>query len=218
MLSVNIGRAMEFEHTSASHTGIDKRPVDHPVMVTAPGPKHVAGSGLAGDDVCDRRHHGGDDQAVYAYAREDLDTWSAELGRDLPSGCFGENLTTIGLDITNAVVGERWAVGDTLVLQVSDPRIPCRTFAGFLGEAGWVKRFTERSAPGTYLRVITPGPVGAGDAIRVVDRPDHGVTVRVAFRALTVEPALLARLVGVDGLSDEAKRSVARRAPIELDA
>ena len=129
VLSVNIGRAMEFEHTSASHTGIDKRPVDHPVMVTAPGPKHVAGSGLAGDDVCDLRHHGGNDQAVYAYAREDLDNWSSEIGRHLPDGCFGENLTTAGLDITNAIVGERWAVGHTM-LEVSDPRIPCRTFAG----------------------------------------------------------------------------------------
>ena len=218
VLSVNIGRAMEFEHTSAAHTGIDKRPVDHAVMVTAPGPKHVAGSGLAGDDVCDLRHHGGNDQAVYAYAREDLDTWSTEIGRHLPGGCFGENLTTVGLDITNAVVGERWAVGDTLVLEVSDPRIPCRTFAGFLNERGWVKRFTQRAEPGTYLRVVTPGPVAPGDSITVIDRPDHGVTVQVAFRALTVEPALLGRLVGVDGLSAEAKQSVARRVTVELDA
>lgn len=216
--SVNIGRAMEFEYTSASQTGIDKRPVAHPVMVSAPGPKHHAGSGLAGDDVCDLRHHGGNDQAVYAFAREDLDSWSAELGRHLPDGGFGENLTTVGLDITNAVVGEQWAVGDTLVLEVSDPRIPCRTFAGFLSEQGWIKRFTQRAEPGTYLRVITPGPVSAGDRIRIINRPDHGVTVSTAFRAFTGQPELLAALVGIRGLSPEAELVVAHRTRIELDA
>lgn len=216
VLSVNIGRAMEFEFTSAPQTGIDKRPVDHPVMVAAPGRKGVAGSGLAGDDVCDRRHHGGDDQAVYAYAREDLDRWQAELGRALAGGSFGENLTTTGIDITNAVVGEQWAVGETLVLEVSDPRIPCRTFAGFLAEHGWLSRFTQRAEPGTYLRVLTPGPVTAGDHVRVLHRPGHGVSVATAFRALTTEPDLLAQLVGVDALSAEAKASVARRVPIVL--
>ncbi len=218
VLSVNLGTAKEFEFTSAPRTGIDKRPVDHPVMVSAPGRKGVAGSGLDGDDVCDRRHHGGDDQAVYAHAREDLDAWQAEIGRPLAGGSFGENLTTTGIDISGAVIGEQWAIGETLVLQVSDPRIPCRTFAGFLAERGWVKRFTQRAEPGTYLRVLTPGPVSAGDDIRIRHRPDHGVTVATAFRAFTTEPDLLALLVGVDDLSPEAKSSVARRAPIELDA
>ncbi|MET3803485.1 MOSC domain-containing protein YiiM [Nakamurella sp. UYEF19] len=219
VLSVNLGRAMDMPYTSApAGTGIDKRPVAHPVMVTAPGRKGVAGSGLAGDDVCDLRHHGGDDQAVYAYAREDLDSWQAEIGRPLPGGSFGENLTTTGIDISNAVVGEQWAVGDTLVLEVSDPRIPCRTFAGFLAERGWIKRFTERAEPGTYLRVITSGEVAAGDRIQVLHRPDHGITVATAFRAFTTEPELLASLVGVEGLSPEAKSSVAKRVPISLDA
>lgn len=159
--SVNVGRARPTEHTSApsGRSGIDKRPVTAPVQVTAPGgPKGTAGSGLAGDSVCDTRHHGGDDQAVYAFAREDLDRWSHELGRPLANGCFGENLTTRGLDITGALVGERWLIGGGLLLEVSDPRIPCRTFAGFLDERGWVRRFTARGAPGTYLRVIEPGP------------------------------------------------------------
>lgn len=218
VLSVNLGAAMDAGFTSAARTAIDKRSVDHPVMVTAPGPKGIAGSGLAGDDVCDRRHHGGNDQAVYAYAREDLDTWQAELGRTLAAGSFGENLTTEGVDITNAVVGEQWAIGDTLVLEVSDPRIPCRTFAGFLAQRGWMKRFTQRAAPGTYLRVLTPGPVSAGNGIRIIHRPDHGVTVATAFRAFTTEPELLARLVGVEGLSPEAKSAVTKRSRIALDA
>lgn len=211
MLTVNLGRAMAFEHASAGYTGIDKRPVDHPVMVAAPGPKHIGGSGLAGDDVVDRRHHGGNDQAVYAYAREDLDSWATEFGHPLPSGSFGENLTTTGVDITNTVVGEQWAIGATLLLEVSDPRIPCRTFAGFLNERGWIKRFTARAVSGTYLRVLSAGPVRPGDEIRVVHTPDHGITVATVFRAFTTDSDLLGQLVAVQALSAEAKATIARR-------
>ena len=89
-------------------TGIDKQPVPGPVRVAAPGPKGIGGSGLAGDAVCHKRHHGGDDQAVYAVAREDLDDWERELGRTLPAGSFGENLTTQGVDVSGALIGERW--------------------------------------------------------------------------------------------------------------
>jgi MOSC domain-containing protein YiiM len=130
------------------------------------------------------------------------------------SGGFGENLTTVGVDIGRAIVGECWAIGDTLLLEVSDPRIPCRTFAGFLGERGWIKRFTARAESGTYLRVLQPGPVSAGDEIRVVDRPDHGVTVATVFRAFTTESDLLAKLVDVQALSAEAKATIARRARV----
>lgn len=214
VLTVNLGRTMAFEHASAGYTGIDKRPVDHPVMVAAPGPKHVGGSGLAGDDVVDRRHHGGDDQAVYAYAREDLDGWATEFGHPLPSGSFGENLTTTGVDITNTVVGEQWAIGQTLVLEVSDPRIPCRTFAGFLNERGWIKRFTARAVSGTYLRVLNAGPVRSGDEIRVVHTPDHGITVGTVFRAFTTDSDLLGQLADVQALSGEAKATIARRAGV----
>jgi MOSC domain-containing protein YiiM len=187
------------------------------VEVRAPGRKGVAGGGLAGDAVCDLRHHGGDDQAVYAYAREDLDSWATELGRDVPSGTFGENLTTAGLDVTGARIGERWQIGDELVLEVSVPRIPCRTFAGWLGEQGWVKRFTRRAVPGTYLRVVAPGPVRAGNPITVVHRPDHDVTVRLVFRALTTDPGLLPDILVADALPEEAKDVARKRLPMELD-
>jgi len=210
--SVNIGHREPSEHTSGDGTGINKHPVDHPVAVSAPGQKGVAGSGLAGDAVCDLRHHGGDDQAVYAYALEDLAVWSAELGRELPPGVFGENLTTVGIDLAACRPGERWAIGGTLVLEVSDPRIPCRTFAGHLGEQGWVKRFTERGLSGTYLRVVTPGPVQRGDTLTVISRPEHDVTVALAFRAFTTQPGLLARMVTVPGLSAGSRQVAAKRA------
>lgn len=192
-------------------TGIDKRPVPGPLGVRAPGPKG-AGSGLAGDAVLDGRHHGGDTQAIYAFAREDLDAWEERLATRLPSGMFGENLTTSGLDVSGARIGERWQVGDTVVLQVTDPRIPCRTFALWLARRGWVKTFTDQAAPGTYLRVVTPGEIRSGDPITVVHRPDHDVTVTLAFRALTTEPDLLPQLLAAgDDLSTEATATVRRR-------
>ncbi|MGA4850711.1 MOSC domain-containing protein [Streptomyces sp. G5(2025)] len=197
LLSVNLGRPEAASYTDApsGRTGIAKRPASGPVKVTAPGPKGVAGSGLAGDAVADLRHHGGNDQAVYAYAREDLDAWEDKLGRSLPDGSFGENLTTSGLDVSGARIGERWRVGADLVLEVTSGRIPCRTFQGHLGERGWVKRFTLEGVPGAYFRVIEPGEIKAGDPVEILHRPAHEVTVALQFRAVTTENTLLPRLL-----------------------
>ncbi|WP_217142518.1 MOSC domain-containing protein [Streptomyces sp. AC627_RSS907] len=197
LLSVNLGRARAVPYTDHPEgvTGIDKQPADGPVRVTAPGPMGVGASGLAGDTVCDTRHHGGDDQAVYAVAREDLDDWERVLGRPLPNGSFGENLTTTGLDVSGARIGERWRVGPELVLEVTSGRIPCRTFQGHLGEKQWVRRFTEKGAPGAYLRVVEPGGIRAGDPVRIVHRPGHEVTVALQFRAVTTRRDLLPRLL-----------------------
>ncbi|MFI2544320.1 MOSC domain-containing protein [Streptomyces rochei] len=207
LLSVNLGRAAAVPYTDHPEgvTGIDKRPVEGAVRVTAPGSKGTGASGLAGDAVCDTRHHGGTDQAVYAVAREDLDDWERELGRPLPNGSFGKNLTTAGVDVSGALIGERWRIGPGLVLEVTSGRIPCRTFQGHLGEKRWVKRFTEKGAPGAYLRVVEPGEIRAGDPVEVVHRPGHGVTVALQFRAVTTERELLPRLLAAaDALHPEA--------------
>jgi MOSC domain-containing protein YiiM len=213
VLSLNIGRGRASGHTDVGVTAIDKRPVAGPVTVTAPGPRGSGGtgSGVAGDEVCDHRHHGGDDQAVYAYSREELDAWQRELGRELPNGVFGENLTTLGTDTTDALIGERWQVGDQVVLEVCATRIPCRTFAGWLDQDSWIKRFAQRALPGAYLRVITPGEISAGDAITVLSRPDHSVTSGVVFRALTLEPDLLPLLVDVEALGAHQRERALRR-------
>ena len=149
-------------------TGIDKRPADGPVAVAVPGPQGTGEVGLAGDRVYDVKHHGGPDQAVYAYAREELDMWAAELGISLDNGTFGENLTTAGLAVSDTLIGERWRVGPQVVLEAACTRIPCGTFQGWLGRRGWMKRFTEAARPGTYFRVITPGQIRSGDEIEVL--------------------------------------------------
>ncbi|GAA3814765.1 MOSC domain-containing protein [Streptomyces coacervatus] len=210
LLSLNLGRPEPVPYTDQPQglTGIDKQPVDGPVRVAAPGPKGVGGSGLAGDAVCELRHHGGDDQAVYAVAREDLDDWERELGRPLRNGSFGENLTTEGVDVSGALIGERWRIGPEVVLEVTSGRIPCVTFQGHLGEKGWVKRFTRKGAPGAYLRVIEPGEIRAGDRLEIVHRPDHDVTVALQFRAVTTERELLPRLLAAgEALHPEGRKA-----------
>lgn len=211
LLSLNIGRPRAVPYTDQAEgvTGIDKQPVDGPVRVAAPGPKGVGASGLAGDAVCDLRHHGGDDQAVYAVAREDLDDWGRELGRPLASGAFGENLTTEGLDVSGARIGERWRVGSEVVLEVTCGRVPCRTFQEHVGAERWVKRFTQKGAPGAYLRVIEPGEIRAGDPIEIVHRPDHDVTVALQFRAVTTERGLLPRLLAAGAALHPESREAA---------
>jgi MOSC domain-containing protein YiiM len=213
VLTVNLARPRPNADKGSLRTGIDKRPTGDAITVRAPGPMHGGlGSGLLGDYIGDQKYHGGDDQAVYAYAREDLDAWERELQRDLNNGQFGENFTTAGVDVTGARVGERWHVGsDGLVLEVSSPRIPCRTFATWLSVRGWVKTFTKAATPGAYLRVIETGTVRAGDSITVVDRPDHDVTIGFVFRALTLEPELLPQVLEADALPAEIKEIARRR-------
>lgn len=210
VLTVNVGRPRASEHTDAAGgvTGIDKRPVQGPVQVADPGPKGTGGSGLSGDAVCDLRHHGGSDQAVYAFAREELDVWEKELGRILPNGAFGENLTTLGLTVSDARIGERWRIGDEVVLEVTSGRIPCRTFAGHLGEKGWLRTFTRAGATGAYLRVVVPGSIRSGDPVEIVHRPDHAITAAVEFRAMTTERGLLPGVLAAgDALHGETLRA-----------
>ena len=155
-------------------TGIDKRSVTTPVM--------LANDAVEGDVVADRKNHGGYDQAVYAYSREDAEWWEKELGISLSYGKFGENLTTQGLDLRAAVIGERWNVG-TATLEIAQPRTPCRVFAGFWERPNLIKEFTDAGRAGAYLRIIKEGQVRQGDAIAAVDRPKHGITVAELFNA-----------------------------------
>jgi MOSC domain-containing protein YiiM len=202
LVSVNVGTPREAAWAGIGRTSIDKSAVAGPVDV------HLLG--LVGDQVSDTRHHGGPDQAVYAFAREELDWWAAQLGDELRDGEFGENLTTRGLAVDDAEMGERWLVG-TVLLEVASIRTPCNDFKVWMGRGGhdnsaWVRRFAEHGRSGAYLRVLQPGTLAAGDPIEVVHRPGHGVTASVMFRALHREPELLPRLLEVDGMVEEARR------------
>ena len=166
-------------------TAIDKRPVD--------GPVKVGRLGLYADVQASREHHGGADQAVYAYSDEEARRWEAELGREIAPGLFGENLRVAGIATTDAVIGERWRVGSDVVLEVTMPRTPCSTFARRMGEAGWVGRFADRADVGCDLRVVRTGSLRAGDPIEVLDRPSHGVTVRRVFTGLDRDDAAALR-------------------------
>ncbi|MGN6574501.1 MAG: MOSC domain-containing protein [Nocardioides sp.] len=180
-------------------TAIRKSPVTAPV--------HVGFDGLDGDERVDPDHAGAF-HAVYAFAQEDLDLWSGRLGVPVPPGHFGENLTTAGIDVNEALVGEQWRVG-TALLEVVSVRIPCSVFKRWMGATGfedtaWVKRFTAEGRPGPYLRVLEPGTLAAGDDIVVEHRPDHDVTVSTMFAALTTRRDLLPRLAGLDRIDPEA--------------
>jgi MOSC domain-containing protein YiiM len=186
LLAVNVVHALIPDLSgNVEQTAIDKRPVAGRVAVRA--------LGVDGDSQSDTRHHGGPDQAVYAYASEDAAWWAAELDRTVDPGNLGENLTTSGVDVTGAVVGERWRIG-TAELQVRSPRIPCTTFQSFWDVPRLVKRFTAHGAPGAYLAVLAEGEIGAGDVIEVVGRPAHGLTIGEFFRAWTTERHLLPKV------------------------
>jgi MOSC domain-containing protein YiiM len=207
VVSVNVGRPKPLAGKSGV-SAIDKRGVAGRVA--------VAPLGLAGDTQSDTANHGGVEQAVYAYAMEDLDDWSGMLGRELRAGQFGENLSTRGVDVTGALIGETWRIGTTL-LQVSVPRSPCVVFQNWLGEPHWVKRFTEDGRPGAYLRVLQSGDIGADDEIVIESRPDHDVTIGLVFRALTTDRTLLPRLLAAHdlpkGLYQRAVHYVAETSP-----
>jgi MOSC domain-containing protein YiiM len=203
--SVNVGQPRLHGGERAELTAIHKHAVSGPVLAHR--------LGIEGDQVADTEDHGGVDMAVYAFAREDLDRWGRELGKELPDGQFGENLTTVGLDVNEALVGEQWRIGEAL-FEIAKVRIPCSTFQRWMGESGvdntaWDKRFTAENRPGPYLRVLEEGLIQAGDPIEVVHRPDHGITVSFMFRALTREQHLRPELLRIKGLAESVRSGIA---------
>ncbi|MBB2945329.1 MOSC domain-containing protein YiiM [Actinoplanes lutulentus] len=212
VLTVNVGSAEPNPAKAVGVTGIGKRPIDHAITVRPPGEKTTGlHSGVVGDYIGDVEHHGGDDQAVYAYAREDYAWWESELGRELPNGLFGENLTTEGLDLVGAVIGERWTFPSGVVLQPTFGRIPCATFQHRMGEQRWTKWFALANRTGAYLRILEPGEIRAGDRVEVTERPGHGLTVAEAFDIYMHDPSRLSRLLVADSLPPSARREIEER-------
>jgi len=201
--SVNVGRREANPAKRVGVTGHGKRPVESAVL-RAPGPKRGGlGSGLVGDFIGDVASHGGDRQAVYAVAREELDWWAERLGRPLADGSFGENLTIEGLDVDDGRVGDRWTVGDAVVLEVTGPRIPCVTFAHRMGEPGWLKTFTAVGRTGAYLAVVAGGTVRPGDAVTLTERAPHGIGLVETFRAFMGDSDAAAAVLAAGILPDD---------------
>jgi MOSC domain-containing protein YiiM len=205
ILSVNVGRPRRFDfHGRPATSAIWKRPVQGRVA--------VRGVNLDGDEQADRGAHGGPDKAVYAYASEDLRWWERQLGHPLEPGVFGENLTIAGIDVNGAIVGESWQVG-TAVLEASEPRLPCWRLGVRMGDESFPRRFVEANRPGSYLRIIREGDLGVGDDVRVVERPEHGVSIGDVFRIYTRDRHQAERLLSVPALSgawrDWAERQLA---------
>jgi len=198
VLAVSVGRPREFEyHGRPATSAIWKSPVSGRVA--------ARGVNLAGDDQADREAHGGPDKAVYAYGVEDSRWWESQIGRPIAFAEFGENLTTEDIEVNDALVGERWSVGST-VLEVSEPRIPCWRLGVKMNDPKFIRAFTEAMRPGSYLRIVTEGDVGAGDEIGLVSRPDHGLTVRDVFRIYTRDREEVDRLLEVPQMSEPWKR------------
>lgn len=198
LLSVNVGGIREFDYEGQrAASAIWKSPVAGRVA--------ARGVNLEGDDRADRAVHGGPDKAVYAYAIEDTRWWEGELGRELEYGQFGENLTTEGMDVMNALVGERWAIG-SVMLEVSEPRMPCWRLGVRMDDRRFLRQFTEAGRSGSYLRIIVEGDLGAGDEIRVVERPDHDVTTGDIFRIFTRDRDEAERLLTVPAMSASWKQ------------
>jgi MOSC domain-containing protein YiiM len=205
VLSVNVGtpQPVGLRRGRTVRSAIGKAPVA--------GRVRVEGVNLAGDDQADRRVHGGEDKAVYAYAAEDVRWWEAELGRQLGPGAFGENLTVEGVDVSGAVIGERWRVG-TVELEVCQPRFPCFKLGLRFGDPRMLKRFTQAERPGAYLRIRREGELGAGDAVEVGDRPAHGVTIALVARAVMIDHDLLARAAAAPELPTDLSDWMLERA------
>ena len=194
VLSVNVGGPRDVDRNGRpAKTAIWKTPAEGRVA--------ARGVNLDGDDQADRRAHGGLDKAIYAYATEDYEWWETDLNRSIDVAGFGENLTTSGIDLNTAVVGEQWRVGTTL-LEVSEPRVPCWRLNLRMDEPRFIQRFSAANRPGTYLRIIEEGDIGAGDSINIQSAPSHGLTVGEVARIFHHDRADAHRLLDVDDLSD----------------
>ncbi len=196
VLSVNIAKQIHTGEWTGSEgrTGIDKEPVS--------GPVELKDNCVAGDSVIDRKAHGGYDKAVYAYSIEDAKWWEGVIGRELRNGSFGENLTVQGIELNSSLIGERWSVG-SCILEVSEPRIPCRVFAGFWDRPTLIKEFTDARRSGTYLRIIEEGKVSAGDEIKVISKPDHEISVLDIFEAKAGNRDKIQEIIKVRELSEK---------------
>jgi MOSC domain-containing protein YiiM len=196
VVSLNVGlpRIVRWRGRPVS-TGIFKDP--------ASGPLHVAGVNFEGDAQADLELHGGPDKAVYVYPVEHYAHWQTELGRPLPWGMFGENLTVEGVPREDAIaIGDRLRIGSAEFL-VTQPRLPCFKLGIRFDDAAMVRRFLRAERTGYYLRVVAEGDVEAGDRVEILARDPTGVPIAQLTRVFTRDrrdPDTIHRLLGASAL------------------
>ena len=174
LLSINIGKERTQQRKDyIETTGIYKMPVD--------GPVEIKSLGIEGDAICDKKNHGGPDQAIYVYGGVDYAWWEQEIEKELAPGTFGDNLTISDLESTHFNVGDYLHIGE-VTLQVTAPRIPCGTFATRMGDPQWVKKFRAAERPGLYCRVIKEGTVKAGDSVSVEKYTGETISIVEMYR------------------------------------
>ena len=198
IISVNVGKPKHFNYKGRqAKSAIWKSPVTDKII--------ARGINLDGDEQADREAHGGFDKAVYAYAREDAEWWEQQIGRSIAHGEFGENLTTEGIEVNDALIGERWQIG-SVILEVSEPRIPCWRLGVRMQDKSFPKKFTKALRPGPYFRIIQEGELGTGDTISIVEKPNHNLTLRDVFRIYTKDHNEAERILNVEQMSADWKR------------
>lgn len=169
VVSINIGKQQTIQiNGKAIATGIFKQPISGKISITT--------TGLAGDTVADTTRHGGVDQAVYLYSAEDYAWWAAELRKEVPIGMLGENLTLSSFGSIPLRVGDRLKI-NTILLEITFPRIPCATLGARMGDAAFVQRFIQAQRPGVYARVLEEGELQVGDSVHILRTPNHFPTV-----------------------------------------
>lgn len=206
LLTISVGSLQWVTHGERRvETGIYKRPVDGVQLVTV--------NGLAADEQADLENHGGPDKAIYAYTIENYEFWRTELGRELGPGQFGENFTVSGMPDEAIHIGDVFRCGE-LLLQVTQPRVPCFKLGIRMGDTDFVGRFHHSGRVGFYLRVLETGSVEAGSPIESVSRDPAALNIRDAMLALTKGPRqqeIIAQALAIEALSEAWSQSLRKR-------
>lgn len=184
IVATNIGERKEITYKNKKvSTGIFKYPIDSPIFLDSENVK--------GDAICDRKYHGGIQQAVYAYSLKHYDFWKPKFPNlDWQFGMFGENLTIDNLDETQIHVGDVFQVGDA-VLEATLQRNPCYKLGVRFNDMAIVKQFWNTTFCGVYFRVIQTGFVKVGNEFKQLKSSKENPTIASLYLNEKIEKGLI---------------------------
>lgn len=175
IISTNIAEPVAFIWNGKEETtGIFKKPTNKPIFLNKNKPE--------GDEVTDKVHHGGEFKACYMFSSEEYPYWKKLYPHlDWTWGMFGENLTVSGFDETQVFLGEVYQVGEAVV-RVSQYREPCYKLGHRFGNQHVLKQFIQHGFGGTYLSVLEEGSVAVNDEFKLIEQPEHKISVAQLFQ------------------------------------